>query len=329
MSRALSVHQGKGATDADAKLGALLEACESHAAETFAADGPLCRFDALAERRRAASLADFAADRDSPPAADRDYHWVEAENLAGGEPLWLPFDLVSLDLTRAVPSPFDRASNGVASGATRSEAAVAALHELIERDSVTEWRAGGLLACTASGLRLDSVPFGWLRLWRDRLGSAGVAIRAYCVPSLTGSPVFLCELNDLRKEGAAYRALYGQGCHSLPEIALFRALAEALQGRATYIAGAREDLLPSDYAPAAAGTVTLAFGLPLPPGEPGIGWDDIAPGPADLGALVAALAAAGYKQVALIDLAEPAQLAIVRAFVCGLGSIRRRRRPPP
>ena len=37
MSRAVSVHQGKGATDADAKVGALLEGVESHAAETFEA----------------------------------------------------------------------------------------------------------------------------------------------------------------------------------------------------------------------------------------------------------------------------------------------------
>src|SRR5215207_7185666 len=45
MSRALSVHQGKGATDTDAQIGALLEAVESDSAERFDSEGPICRFD--------------------------------------------------------------------------------------------------------------------------------------------------------------------------------------------------------------------------------------------------------------------------------------------
>jgi ribosomal protein S12 methylthiotransferase accessory factor YcaO len=66
MSRAVSVHQGKGATDADAKVGALLEGVESHAAETFDMDGPICRFEALPRRQRAPSPCDFAGDRRRP-----------------------------------------------------------------------------------------------------------------------------------------------------------------------------------------------------------------------------------------------------------------------
>src|SRR5688500_7273953 len=62
MSRALSVHQGKGATDADAQVGALLEAVESHAAETFETPAMVCPFNAIPEERRAPMLEDFAAD---------------------------------------------------------------------------------------------------------------------------------------------------------------------------------------------------------------------------------------------------------------------------
>jgi ribosomal protein S12 methylthiotransferase accessory factor len=328
MSRALSVHQGKGATDADAQIGALLEAVESHAAETYAAAGPLCRFDALPERERAFCLSDFARVREWPPADDAEYRWTAAEDLVAGGVLHLPFDLVSLDLTRAVPSPFDRSSNGVATGASRDDAILAALHEYIERDAVAHWQEEPLLARMACTLDPDSAPFAWLGLWCDRIAAAGAALRFYRVPTLTGTPLFACEINDLDKEAHYYRAGQGRGCHPVPEVALFKALAEALQARLTVIAGGRDDLFPADYAPPADGAVRVAFGLPLPPSMDGLAWDEVTDGPDTPAALVGALARAGYPQVAALELAAPHGLSVIRAFVCGLGSMRRRRREP-
>ena len=327
MSRALSVHQGKGASDADAQIGALLEAVESHAAETFDAEGPVCRFGDLPAGARAESFSDFARDRAQPPPDGEPHRWVAAKYLHSGDPIYLPFDLVSLDLTRAVPSAFDRSSNGVATGASRGEAVSAALHEYIERDAVTEWQADGMPATMASVLDLDSVPFGWLGRWRDRIEQAGASLQIYRVPTLTGSPLFACELNDLDKDSRVYRAVQGRGCHPVPEIALFKALAEALQARVTLIAGSRDDQLPSAYSRPAAGIV-MAFGLPLPPDAAAVSWGDIAPGPSEPEQVATALARKGYPQVACIELARPHGLIVVRVFVCGLGSMRRRRRSP-
>lgn len=327
MSRALSVHQGKGACDADAQLGALLEAVESHHAETFDREGPVCRFDALPASTRARDLADYARDRNAPPP-DAAIRWVEGIDPIAGTPFHLPFDLVSLDLTRAVPSRFERASNGIATGATRDEAIAVALHELIERDAIGAWRVRGLLACTLDGLKLDSVPFAWLRHWRAQADEAGASIRCYRVPSISETPVFACEINDHGKDGAPYRATHGSGCHPRPEIALFKAVAEAIQSRGTFIAGSREDFLPSDYALAATGTANVAFGLPLPPGSVGVAWDDIAPGPEGVKGLATALAREGYDRIACVELGTPPDLHIVRAFVPGLGTLRRSRRAP-
>lgn len=326
MSRALSVHQGKGATDADAQLGALLEAVESHRSEIFDDDGPRCRFDALPIDERAALFADFARDRAAPPPADRPCRWVAAADPVSGRPLHLPFEIVSMDLTRDLPSRFDRSSNGVAAGATHDEAIAVALHEIVERDAMIEWQSHGIVACTASALRLDTIPFDWLGSWRERLDRAGIAMRCYHVPSIAGSPVIACELNDPARAAAPYRATHGRGCHPIPEIALFKAIAEALQARATYIAGAREDIPTSAYAPRP-GAIVIAFGLPLPARMAGIDWGAVEPGPIGHEALIEALARAGYPQVAIVDLGAPQGLAVVRAFVCGLGSIDRRRRP--
>lgn len=327
MSRALSAHQGKGATDADAQVGALMEAFESSCAESFEEEGPWCRLDELPVLERAAEMADFAADRRDPPAADQTYRWVAAENPMSGRRLHLPFDLVSLDLTQAVPSRFDRASNGVATAATRGEAIAVALQELIERDAVIEWQAGGMLACAASVLEVDTVPFDWFSAWIERLDAERIAARFYAVPSVTESPVFLCELVEGSEESAPYRGIQGRGCHAVPEIALFKALAEALQARATFIAGAREDLRAADYAKLPPATVTISFGLPLGTGMAGVAWEQLAPGPRGADDILAALEAAGYREAAIVDLGQAGPLATVRAFVPGLGSLHRRRRP--
>lgn len=325
MGRALSVHQGKGASPSDAKLGALLEAVESHRAEAVVPAGPMCRFADLQPGERAASLSDFARHRDTPPSVDDEYEWLEACDLAGGGRIHLPFDLVSLDFTRGLPSRFDRTSSGLAAGASRGEAIVVALHEAIERDAVAEWKVGGVLACTADGLDFETVPFEWLQAWRSRLAAAGIGLRAYHVPSITRTPTFVCELNDPGNDRAPYRATYGSGAHSIPEIALFRALAEAIQSRATWIAGAREDRLGSQYAAAARGA-TIAFGLPLPPDWRGRQWETIEPGPADVEKLVTVLAKAGHPRIAVYDLGTLEDFHLVKLWVCGLGSGARRRR---
>ena len=328
MSRALSVHQGKGATDADAQLGALLEAVESDAAERFDRHPLISSFNELPERVRAPTICDFARDRARPSPAEEATGWVEAEAILGSEPLCLPFDLVSLDFTRDIPSLWDRASNGVATGATREEAVAAALHELIERDAVTEWKAQGLLTRMESAIDPETVPFAWFSHWRERIAAAGAAAQFYRVVSATGTPVFACEINDGGKDGAPYRAIQGRGCHPIAEVALFKALAEAVQGRATYIAGARDDLLPSHYEARPEAGITIAFGLPLPPNMDGVDFAEIPSAAAGVAALAAALESAGYPRMGVVELARPAGLWVVRAFVCGLASLVRRRREP-
>ena len=193
---------------------------------------------------------------------------------------------------------------------------------------MTEWKARGLLARMESALDLDTVPFAWFGHWRNRIEAAGADLALYRVPSVTGIPVIACEINDSGKDGAPYRAMQGRGCHPIPELALFKALAEAIQGRATYIAGAREDLLPSDYVRRKGAGIPIAFGLPPPPGMPGVDFGEIEPAPAGFEAAAEALDQAGYGRIALVELGRPDGIFVVRVFVCGLGSIVRRRRPP-
>ena len=326
LSRALSVHQGKGASHDDARLGALLEAVESHAAESF--DGPSisCAFEDLPGSERAPHLSDFASRRDSPPSAAQPLRWVEAQRLAGGGAIHWPFDLVSLDFTRASPSRIDRSSNGVATGVTEAEAVLVALHELIERDSMAEWRALDMVERTGCALDPRSVPYAWFGELVDRIERAGAGLACFLLPSLTGTPVFACEINDPTKAALPFRAANGRGAHPIAEIALFRAVSEAIQSRAAYIAGARDDLAPTSYA-RREGAITMAFALPPPPGVQRVAFAGIADGPQRVEQLLAALGRAGFPDAAMIRLASNHGFHVVRVFVCGLGSTTRRRRP--
>lgn len=324
MSRALSVHQGKGRTPADAQLGAMLEAVESHAAEQFAAETRRCSFARLPAGRRAPDPADFARDRSRPLDPERAIEWVEALTLGGGSIL-LPFDLVSLDLSRDGEPGVDRASNGVATGTSADDALFAALHELIERDSVRHWSGGGLTRRMASMIDPASIAFDWFGHWNERIEATGALVRAYHAPSLTGTPVIACEIVDHGKAGAPYRSIHGRGAHPDPELALFKALGEALQGRCTFIAGARDDQLPGRYEHDRS-ALMAGLGLPLPPGMDGVDFSGIAPGPGSVDGIAEAIRAAGLGPVAMVELGRPHGFHIVRAFACGLGSIGRDRR---
>lgn len=281
-----------------------------------------CTFAALPPDQRAPSVDDFAADSDDPPNPATEIAWVAGIDLRSGGPFFLPLDLVSLDYTRAVPSPFTRTSAGIASGATGDEALIAALHELIERDAVAAWRSAGFMERMTAELDPASVGLGWFVRWRERLDAAGIDCVIRSIPTVTRSPMFVCTLLDDAKPGRIYRGVHGFGCHSEPEVALFRALSEAIQARATCIAGARDDLRPDLYLDEPA----RAIGSLLPPGEQGLDFASIVAGPRGVDALTGALAAAGHDRVAAVELAKPPGLTVMRAFACGLGAGRRRRR---
>jgi ribosomal protein S12 methylthiotransferase accessory factor len=322
--RALSVHQGKGATPLDAKIGALCEAIESHAAEEVEADGPFAAFEALPASARAPDLTDYLRSRTLGDQARGAVRWCCARDLVTDTEHFLPHDLMSLDFTRLEPSPFDRSSNGLAAGTCEEEALGSALLEAIERDAVGEWERSAPLTRMATTVATESIGIAWLDLWRERLAACGADLTIHAPSSVVGVPVLVCTISGPAEFGEGRRLSMGSGAHSDPETALFRALAEAIQSRLTLIAGARDDILPRDYLPNPGAPVP-----PLPSGFRCRSWHAIAPGPASLPELVSALAQRGYRQVVAKGLgAWLPGVAIARVFVPGLGGSYRTRRVP-
>jgi ribosomal protein S12 methylthiotransferase accessory factor len=320
--RSLSVHQGKGASDAAARLGAMCEAVESHCAEHAPADGPFCDFAALAAAERAPEPSDYCWRRDQVRAARGPVQWTLAEDLLSGGTSYLPHPLVSLNYARDLPSPFDRSSSGLGAGPEIGAATRTALLEAVERDAFGAWRRSPLGERLQSKVRVKTVGLPWFAEWQQRLAGLGVRITVFLCPSVNGVPVVACALRGPGEFGGVQRSYYGTAAHGDPEIALFKSLAEAAQSRLTFIAAARDDITPSHYAhsPALEPERDLAAALD---------WRSVEPAPDSVEALAERLAAAGYPRIAVKRLGQDLPgIAVVKLFVPGLGSPTRERRVP-
>ena len=342
LSRNLSVSQGKGLTTAESTVSAAMEAAERwHAERVPVAVTATPRRD-LGDR---ASLdpADFAIDDAAEPGSGDDvpFDWVEGRDAATGHPILVPLDLVSMDYTEPPQSDrLTRSSNGLASGNTRAEALVSALLELIERDGLAEFEALPQAARDARRVRLSGAASDEIAALLDRLRRADLWLDVWDITGAAGVPACAALLSDTRVLRRQYHVppCAGSGCHFDPETALIRAVTEAVQSRAAYISGARDDIDPDAYGPAGSappalaslfGSATAARGLPgaLPAGT--TARDDAA-------ILTDRLAALGAGPVVAVDLTHPdIGLPVIRALVPGLavvagpGAYRRGRRGVP
>ncbi len=310
-SRSLSVFQGKGLTRDAARVSAVMEAYETWCAES--PDLPL-RFGSVEELRFAHRLIDVTRLPLARPEGldpQRPFLWIEGRDLIGGGALWVPFEMVHANY--AAPEPphsgaFPATTNGLASGNSRDEAALHALLEVIERDALTLWRLGPEAWGDATALRLDTVDDPACRALLGGFAGAEIDVAAWDITSDIGVPAFVAMINDAR--GATGAAEIGAGAHLAPDVALARALTEAAQARATFIAGAREDIAAEDYAEAAVaerrGAARAILGGLRPRRDfasiAGLETDSFA---GDIDAALAAVGGVGVSEVAMVDLARP------------------------
>jgi YcaO-like protein with predicted kinase domain len=320
MGRSLSTQQGKGVTALAARVSALMESLETWSAEHLSL--PVTRASWRRLGDRAVDVRRLARRRGR---LDRDarWRWVEGWDLGADRPVLVPEPAVTLDTTFRAPPVFDVSSNGLASGNARVEAVAHGLCEVIERDAEAAWRrAGG-----DRRLVLDSIPDPACRELIDRITAAGPRVFVWDVTDPT-SPAGIAVIGAAIMEDPrepAWRTLgfyQGFGAHWQPEIAIARALTEAAQTRLTYIAGARDDFFPHDYAratdPARLAALWRRFSAPCD--EP-VGFDELPRRTArTLGDAVEQLVAA-QRQVIAVDLTHPALgVPVVKVIVPGVAT---------
>jgi len=314
MGRSLSTQQGKGATPLAARVSALMESLETWSAEHLAL--PVIRATARALGRRAIDVRALPRPRGR---LDRDarWRWVTGWDLAADRPVLVPEQAVTLDTTFRAAPVFDISSNGLASGNVQVEAVAHGLCEVIERDAEAAWRRAG----SDRRLVLDSIADPGCRALIERITAAGARVFVWDVTGAAAIPVIGAAIMEDPRE-PAWRTLgfyQGFGAHWLPEVAIARALTEAAQTRLTYIAGARDDFFPADYAratdPALLARLWQRFSAPCD--EP-VAFDDLPRLAAQsLGEAVERLVAT-QRQVVAVDLTHPALgVPVVKVIVPG------------
>jgi ribosomal protein S12 methylthiotransferase accessory factor len=329
-ARSVSVAQGKGLDLDAARASGLMESLEQWHAEHIVQ--PL-RFTTAAELSARHRLVDIAG---LPRLSIGAFHphrkllWISGEDLGDGGARWLPLEVVHSDYTLPLPPGsgcFLTTSTGLASGNDRTEAVLHGLYEVIERDAVALWRAGGPVHARQTRVDLATVDDADCRDLLARFERAGVAVGVWDASSELGLPVFVARIAD--RDPGPGRAAYtsaGQGCHRSRAIALSRALTEAAQSRLTVISGAREDIPPAVYKQRAPQQAAALAEIARREG-PARSFTAAADGfserfDEDLAAVLAALRAAGLGQAVAVDLTRPELgLPVVRVIVPGLESM--------
>jgi YcaO-like protein with predicted kinase domain len=245
LARGLSVAQGKGHDSDAAKVSALMESIEQWHAENIR--NPLIAesYEVLRRERDCLEIERMARRFDVEPSPSARRLWLEGWDLVAEKPTWVPLEALELNLAAAdIASPIMMLGNGLASGNTLLEATSHALCEVIERDATALW---GVDASEPSDQLVDfsSAPPSAQRLY-EALAKASLHLIAFDITSDIAVPTFA---SCLWGRGLTHRQLpptWGFGTHLSAEVALSRAITEAVQVRLTYVSGARDDLTHSE-----------------------------------------------------------------------------------
>jgi len=326
-ARALTTSQGKGLDDDAAKASALMESLETWHAETMVNPVRWESYQALA--RAAAAGGDGVINPAQLPQYRRPLPavpgpWVLGWDILQQRPCWTPLDMVTLNFVctpERGPDLF-RSTNGLASGNRLIEAVVHGLCEIIERDAEALWRLDSELR----QVDLQRIADPYCREVIDRVSRAGVHTVAWDLTTDVGIPVYGCAILE-RPDPARMRSMgihYGFGCHLAPDVALSRALTEAVQTRLTYISGSRDDLLRHEYTRNRDPELLAAIWEEIT-SAPSDGRLDARPSLAadtfeeDIAHLLDAVRAVGVEQVVVVDLTRPGiGLPVARVVVPGL-----------
>ena len=159
--------------------------------------------------------------------------WVQGDDIIAQKPKWIPEVLFNLDFrwSRDRKTPFLSSSNGLASGNTREEAILHGLCEVIERDQTSFWlieqKTGRSRASTR--VRLETIDNKSNRQLIWQCQRSGLEIFVWYMTTTVEVPAFCCVIADEKHRTWYPQRASGFGCHPKKDIALSRAITEALQ----------------------------------------------------------------------------------------------------
>lgn len=245
-ARTLAVNQGKGYDDTAAQLSAIMEAIEYAVAEAPTAR----RLTASIDQLQAAGL-DYFVPAQLLPRGYRidhcfDITWVLGQCMTTRAAVHVPIDSVALVPTSDSPLPFSQSSNGLAAGFSFEEAVVHALCELIERDASTLWSLSAQRRSATTAIALQDVAYPHARRRLDQVSDTGFQLMAFDLTTDLAVPSVMALLWSGRPQNY-FDVASGVCAHPTASKAVIGAIQEAAQTRISNIAGARDDIDPSEY----------------------------------------------------------------------------------
>lgn len=238
----LCVNAGKGITVEEARVGAYMEAIEYAFAEYNRASLEIVWAPAgevYEGKTRSDSILDFCPVMNAEIDLDEPLACVTAKDLVTGRKYLVPAELVFLPYPSHLGGKqyFGSNSNGLCSGNSVLEATVHGIAELIERD-VCSFQS---INDTSELVDNRSLPSPIKKI-ESALSAVGMNLYVRYVENTFAMPYFMAVVAESKTINPIYVSV-GYGCHPLKEIALTRAVCEALQSRLSFIHGGRDDLV--------------------------------------------------------------------------------------
>jgi ribosomal protein S12 methylthiotransferase accessory factor len=247
----LSVTQGKGLTDQQARISAFMEAAEYAFAENAL---PLVKCigtadDMTRQGHRVMNVAALPMVRSDHYDHNKPRHWVVGQSLVSGQPILAPYETIGMDMrvNGGWDNPAIRMSSvGLAAAYTYENAVRHALFEVIENDATALLDAVGMLSPLMNTIDASTFTAPDLLACIRMVEAAGLVITFHAVSSGTGYPVIGANIEEAVDSGPR-RRFGGYGARGNKDQAALAALLEAVQSRLTDISGAREDIDPEEF----------------------------------------------------------------------------------
>ncbi len=325
-ARTIACSSGKGLTLVQAKVSGAMEGIELYAAETVQVPSLRASTREMSASHSIPDVDDFPRRRYGLFGLDWPFHWTLGWDLITQSEWGVPVATVEMSRSRALAASlgaFAVSSNGLGSGNSFLEAIASALYEVVERDAIACLRASlvaDYLPHTFADNAFDNV-YPLVAGVLEKCRQADVQIRVWDATVDTNIPTCMAYAYSRVNEGVG--VMLGYGTHLDPEIAVLRAITEALQGRLNYIAGSRDDIFRSAFSRTLASFASTSASLDrvqrdspravIRASRAHSSFED------DINDVLACLQASGIQHVIVVDLTPSGfPIHVVRVIVPGL-----------
>ena len=321
----MACSSGKGLSLDQAYVSGAMEAFELHAAETAPLTFIRASYRELSSRYALPAVDDLPLTRSNLFSLDWPFHWFLGWDLISQSEIPVPASVVGMSRDRTLITSigsFHITSNGLGAGNSFLEAIAAGLYEVVERDAIAcrffASATSGRGLPTLSETTLGSYPL--LASVLDRCNRARVKLVVHDSTVDTTVPTYSAIVYDEADRGVG--VVKGTGSHLDPEIAILRAITEALQARLNFIAGSRDDIfrtafvrVRADWGRAVAAIERVQTDCPQAAVRISHATNSFEN---DINHLLACVQAAGVQQVIVADLTPPDfPVNVVRVLIPG------------